>query len=85
MRLQFAAIAILIFFACFAVRIVDFSVKPLRGRTNVKLQFAPSRYADGPFQSIATITMKDNVGVVQVVRIPVDGWVLASDSSNSSN
>jgi hypothetical protein len=65
--------------------IVDFSVKPLRGRTNVKLQFAPSRYADGPFQSIATITMKDNVGVVQVVRIPVNGWVLASDSSNSSN
>jgi hypothetical protein len=65
--------------------VVEFAAKPLRGRTKVNLQFAPSRYTDGVFQSIATVTLKDDAGFVQVARIPLEGWVLASDSSNSSN
>jgi hypothetical protein len=65
--------------------IVDFAINPLRGRTNVKLQFSPSKYVDGAFQSIATISLKGDGGFLQVARIPLEGWVLASDSSNSSN
>jgi hypothetical protein len=64
--------------------VVDLAVQSLKGRTRVKVQFVPQKYNDGAFHSISTITVKDDSGLVQATRIPVDGWVIAQDSSSSS-